>query len=84
MVHNAEQDRVDALKRSAFIEKHRGDYEDVDRQAQLDKISQLEREHLKLTATQTLAEVRLNRGNYSCVDFKNFKSSTFHDTDQFC
>lgn len=57
MVSSAEQERSQALKRSLLIEKQRQDSDICDLRHQLDKISDLEREHLRLTATQTLAEV---------------------------
>ena len=58
MVSSAEQDRSQAIKRSLLVEKQRQDDDVSDIRSQLDKISELERDHLKLTATQTLAEVR--------------------------
>ena len=58
MVQNAEQDRSEALRKTALLQHQRADVEEKDLRSHLTKISELEREHLKLTATQTLAEVR--------------------------
>lgn len=56
MVHTAEKDRQDAISKQSLLERQReADLPDLS--AHLDKISGLERDHLKLTATQTLAEV---------------------------
>ncbi len=41
-----------------FSGLYRDDMEAADVKSQLDKIDELERDHLKLTATQTLAEVK--------------------------
>ena len=57
MVQNAEHDRTDAMRKSAILGEQRAQAEQDDVRRQLDKVEDLEREHLKLTATQTLAEV---------------------------
>ena len=57
MVSGAEQERSRTAQRSALLDQQRQQDEVSDIRAQMDKISELEREHLKLTATQTLAEV---------------------------
>lgn len=57
MVQNAETERTRAEHRTELIERRRYDSDDI--RQRLDKIAELEREHLKLTATQTMAEVRI-------------------------
>ena len=57
MVNSAEQDRSQALRHTASLQKQQAEAEANEVQAQLDKIRDLEREHLKLTASQTLADV---------------------------
>ena len=57
MVKTAEIDRTDTIKRVSDIEQHRGDASTRELQSQIDKISELERDHLRMTATQTLAQV---------------------------
>lgn len=61
MVSNSERDRIEALKKSAELEtwqeppvEHSSGFQD-----NLRKIADLEREHIKLTANQSLAEVRI-------------------------
>ena len=65
MVQNAEHDRSNALRRSNILEEQREMIEQEDLRNQLSKITELEREHLKLTATQTLSEVSSNRFEFS-------------------
>ena len=57
MVQNSEQDRSEALRKAALLQHQQADLEEKDLRSHLNKIADLEREHLKLTATQTLAEV---------------------------
>lgn len=58
MVHNAERDRSEALQKANTLQhQHEPSPLKPDYHAQLDRISELERDHLRLTATQTLAEV---------------------------
>ena len=69
MVANAEQGRSDTIKRSLTAEQMKNQHEQQELRQQIDKIADLEREHLKLTATQTLAEVSLSIyiASYSCA-----------------
>lgn len=72
MVQNAEVDRQEAVARTSILErKQENQYERTNQEnirrhefkpppqfsVQAEKINELEREHLKLTATQALAEV---------------------------
>ena len=57
MVQSAETERSDALRHTAQLQRQAAENEALEVQEQLDKIRGLEREHLKLTASQTLAEV---------------------------
>lgn len=59
MVQNAEHDRSNALHRSNILEEQRDMIEQEELRNQLAKITELEREHLKLTATQTLSENKI-------------------------
>ncbi|ELU18701.1 hypothetical protein CAPTEDRAFT_229297 [Capitella teleta] len=59
MVSSAEQERSQALKRSLLKEKQDNENDLIGVRGQLDKISELERDHLKLTATQSLAEGKI-------------------------
>lgn len=56
MVHSAEKDRQEAVSRVTFVEPKEPE-PSLDFQNNLRKISELEREHIKLTANQSLAEV---------------------------
>ena len=55
-MHSAEKDRQDAVSRVTFAEPTEPE-PTLDFQNNLRKISELEREHIKLTANQSLAEV---------------------------
>ncbi|PVD29152.1 hypothetical protein C0Q70_11749 [Pomacea canaliculata] len=60
MVHNAERDRSEALQKANTLQhQHEPSPLKPDYHAQLDRISELERDHLRLTATQTLAEAKI-------------------------
>ena len=60
MVHSAEKDRQEAVSRVVVVEPDVPEPEpSLDFQTNLRKISELEREHIKLTANQSLAEVRM-------------------------
>ena len=64
MVQTAERDRTDAVQKAEVIHQQQNANHNPspfmpDYQSQLDRIGELERDHLRLTATQTLAEVRL-------------------------
>lgn len=63
MVQTAEQDKQYTLQKTALIEHRQEGQRASELESQMAKISELEREHLKLTATQTLAEV----GKYTCT-----------------
>ena len=57
MVLQAERDRAEALRRMAALQAENVHVNDAERRSYIDKISDLEREQLKLMATQTLAQV---------------------------
>lgn len=57
MVHHAERDRAEALRKVAVLRTDNLHVENTERRSYVDKISDLEREQLKLMATQTLAQV---------------------------
>ncbi|XP_078077902.1 centrosomal protein of 57 kDa-like isoform X2 [Mustelus asterias] len=57
MVHNAELGREMALQRQAPLEKK--DLDQSDLQSKLEKLDLIEREYLRLTATQTTAEKKI-------------------------
>ena len=57
MVKTAETDHSDTTKRVGDIEQQRYSASTRELQSQIDKISDLERDHLRMTATQTLAQV---------------------------
>ena len=60
MVQNAESDRQDAMVTNALMKtKDRYGLSTTELKDHDHKISDLEREHLKLTATQTLSEVKI-------------------------
>ncbi|XP_059820631.1 centrosomal protein of 57 kDa-like isoform X1 [Hypanus sabinus] len=58
MVHNAEMERGVMLQRQASLEK-KGSMDQTDLQSKLEKLDLIEREYLKLTATQTAAEKKI-------------------------
>jgi len=57
MVHQAERDRAEALRQMAALRIDKVHVENTERRAYVEKISDLEREQLRLMATQTLAQV---------------------------
>ena len=57
IVKTAETDHTDTIKRVSDIEQQRGSASTSELQSQIDKIADLERDHLRMTATQTLAQV---------------------------
>ncbi|XP_071113318.1 centrosomal protein of 57 kDa-like isoform X1 [Haliotis cracherodii] len=59
MVHNVERDRLDTVARSVVVEQQREEVMPRKFKIQAERISELEREHLKLTATQNLAESKI-------------------------
>jgi len=59
MVHQAERDRAEALRKMAALRADDVHVENAERRSYMVKISDLEREQLKLMATQTLAQVGL-------------------------
>ena len=91
MVQTAERDRTDAVQKSEIIQQqqhtqHSPSPFTPDYQSQLERIGELERDHLRLTATQTLAEVRaelwlvLGQGSVQssvCAIFNQFVKSPF-------
>ncbi|KAL5010226.1 hypothetical protein ScPMuIL_012531 [Solemya velum] len=58
MVHTAEKERQDAISQQSLLEKQR-EVSGPDFSTHMEKINDLEREHLKLTATQTLAQNKI-------------------------
>ncbi|XP_072119520.1 centrosomal protein of 57 kDa-like isoform X1 [Mobula birostris] len=58
MVHNAEMERGVMLQKQASLEK-KGSMDQTDLQSKLEKLDLIEREYLKLTATQTAAEKKI-------------------------
>ncbi|XP_046585534.1 centrosomal protein of 57 kDa-like isoform X2 [Haliotis rubra] len=59
MVHNVERDRLDTVARNVVVEQQREEVLPRKFKIQAERISELEREHLKLTATQNLAESKI-------------------------
>ena len=57
MVHQAERDRAEALRKMAALRSDNVHIETAERRSYIDKISDLERDQLRLMATQTLAQV---------------------------
>ena len=51
---------TDTLQRVNDIEEHKGNATTRELQGQIDKIAELERDHLRMTAMQTLAQVSLS------------------------
>jgi len=61
MALQAERDRAEALRKIAALQTDNMHIDSAERRSYMDKISNLEREQLKLMATQTLAQVTLNK-----------------------
>ncbi|XP_077977184.1 centrosomal protein of 57 kDa-like [Glandiceps talaboti] len=59
MVQNAEVDRNNAMRKSHVLEKQASDWHSDEVKGQIDKVEQLERDHARLTATQTVAESKI-------------------------
>lgn len=59
MVQTAEMDRDNAVQRSAMLTQQISQQATADIKGQIGKLTGLEREHMKLTASQSLAEVSL-------------------------
>ncbi|XP_002741169.1 centrosomal protein of 57 kDa-like [Saccoglossus kowalevskii] len=59
MVQNAESDRNNALRRSEILEQHQSERKTDDMRMQYDKVEQLERDHARLIATQTVADSKI-------------------------
>ena len=57
MVQTAEADRDTAIQRSAMVAKQAAQQMSEDVRGQLEKLSGLERDHMKLTAQHSIAEV---------------------------
>jgi len=57
MVHQAERDRAEALRKMAALRTDNVHIENAERRSYIEKISDLEREQLRLMATQTLSQV---------------------------
>ena len=60
LVTTAETDRGKALQKITTMEDHHDDHD----KKQLDKLSHLERQHLQLTASQTVTQVIFHSNNY--------------------
>ena len=65
MVQTAEADRDSAIQRSAMVAKQAAQQSSDDIRGQLGKLAGLERDHMKLTAQHSIAEV----SNCTCIDF---------------
>lgn len=59
MVQTAETDRDTAIQRSAMVAKQAAQQTSDEIRGQLEKLSGLERDHMKLTASHSIAEVSL-------------------------
>ena len=57
MVHSAEADRDSAIQRSAMVAKQAAQQSSDDIRGQFGKLAGLERDHMKLTAQHSIAEV---------------------------
>lgn len=57
MVQTAESDRDTAIQRSAMMAKQAAQQTSDDVRGQLEKLAGLERDHMKLTAQHSIAEV---------------------------
>ena len=73
MVQTAEADRDSAIQRSAMVAKQAAQQSSDDIRGQLGKLAGLERDHMKLTAQHSIAEV----SNCTCIDFFFFIKSLF-------
>lgn len=60
MVQTAETDRDTAIQRSAMVAKQAAQQTSDEIRGQLEKLSGLERDHMKLTASHSIAEVSFN------------------------
>ena len=60
MVQTAETDRDTAIQRSAMVAKQAAQQTNEDIRGQLDKLAGLERDHMKLTAQHSIAEVNFS------------------------
>ena len=69
MVQTAEMDRDNAIQRSTILAQQTAQHTSDEIRGQLDKLSGLERDHMKLTATQSIAEVSNN--NDSLIQFQS-------------
>ena len=63
MVQTAETDRDTAIQRSAMVAKQAAQQTSDEIKGQLEKLSGLERDHMKLTASHSIAEV-----SFSCSE----------------
>ena len=59
MVQSAEQDKAETIHQSALLRQENHDADEAEIRLELRKIQELERDHLKLTATQTMAENKI-------------------------
>ncbi|KAK6187498.1 hypothetical protein SNE40_005508 [Patella caerulea] len=59
MVHNSTQEQLNSARRRLELEKQADSNASSKFRSQLDKITELEREHLKLTATQSISENKI-------------------------
>ena len=75
MVQTAETDRDTAIQRSAMVAKQAAQQTSDEIKGQLEKLSGLERDHMKLTASHSIAEVSFSCSE--CIDklqYPNCKS----------
>ena len=66
MVQSAEQDRQQVLHKQDLRETRDREVNQLERQGQLNKLEELEREHVRLKANQTVAEVSYGHGGKKC------------------
>mgnify|MGYP002260031133 CR=1 FL=1 len=66
MVQTAETDRDTAIQRSAMVAKQAAQQTNEDIRGQMDKLAGLERDHMKLTAQHSIAEVNFSSFHWSC------------------
>ena len=66
MVQTAETERDSAIQRSTMLAQQTVQQTTEEIKTQLDKLSGLERDHMKLTASHSIAEVLINKG-FKCV-----------------
>ena len=66
MVQTAETERDSAIQRSTMLAQQTVQQTTEEIKTQLDKLSGLERDHMKLTASHSIAEVLINK-EFKCA-----------------